>query len=135
MVGFATGGVVQLAWATTRPSLFWAVDSSDCMHAFDLNDNIGRPTTSVPLRPSKGGDADLPPPTEGEGEGVGEWAGIRFALDVSPPVVHGKARRMIALSCKRGGRLAGVEVHVLADKFAVPKRKELEHFLQVLESL
>ena len=119
----------QLAWATTRPSVFWVLDTADTMHIFDLLESQGKPTSSVPLRPSKGA-ADAP-----EGEEFGEPLPMRFALDVAPPVSNRKARRMMAATYKRAGRLEGVEVHVLNERVAARNEGEEAQLRHLLDGL
>jgi len=129
--GFSSGGVLQLAWATTRPSVFWVLDSCDYMHVFELLESIGKPSSSVLLRPSKPSlatDEDSPPPAS-------EPKQMRFALDFAPPVDRGKDRRMLAATVKRHGLLGGIEVHVLNEKLAKPKKGEAAAFVSLLESL
>jgi len=126
--GFATGAIVQLSWATTRPSMFWVLDSADNMHVFDLLHDLAKPVLTTPLQPSRAGGGG------GEGEAP-EPSPMRFALDVAPPVSRGKPKRMVALTFRRGGVVAGIEVHVLSEKFGVTKSGEEGEVTAKLEGL
>lgn len=127
--GFTSGGIAQLAWATTRPSVFWALDTLDCIHIFELLEIVGRPTISVPMQPSTSSQAQ-----EHNIEGAKNEA-LRFALDFSPAVARKTSQRMMASTVKRDGVVAGIEVHVIGEKIASPKKGEDAAFIKLLESL
>ena len=88
---------------------------------------------SVPLDAGREGGLDEPL-TEGD-PALQLPSHMRFALDTPPPVSRGKPKRMVAMSLRRGGVVAGIEVHVLGERMAVTKRGEEAEVAGLLERL
>lgn len=144
--GFGTGAITQVAWSAARPSLVWAVDEAEVVHAIDITDPSGKPISSAKMY-SGGRDGGGANGCGGDGaNGGGQCAPkrpLRIALDPRPGEKGGAAagragqelaQRLLA-TCSRNGDGVGVEVHVLTDKCAAPQPDEqakLAHFLNRL---
>lgn len=134
------GAIVQLAWSPSRPTLFWALDATDAMHIFDLaSSSPGRPALSTPLASSHNGvpsSASLPSIDDDDADDAAPRT-LRFALDarIETGAVAAQRQRMLAVTTRVGGRLSGIEVHVVAEKFANALPEEQETLHRVLRRL
>lgn len=118
LAGFTSSGISQLGWATTRPALFWVLDSNNVMHIFEPLEVVGRPSMSIPLTPSS---ASYP---------------VRFCLDNTQEVNYGQVQRMMAMNfTTKDGEPVGIEVHVINEKLSAPKKGERDELLAWLDSL
>jgi hypothetical protein len=125
----------QVAWSGSRPSVFWALDADDTLHAIDLTDTTGKPFVSSPMHTDGSGRrAGAAAHANGyangtnglsngtDGAHAAERRPMRFALDAP---ADGKAtgsgrgaegaQRLAAVTCQYAGV---IEVHVLTAQCA-----------------
>ena len=143
----ARGGVVQLLWSPSRPAIFWVLDATDTMHIFDVRDVEPKATVSSSVDThydAQYGGGDQPPSTAGDASTVELARPMRFALDGSTTAAsvrdkaspqRGTAQRLAAITSRSGGRLSGVEVHVLEEAYGSAQQDEAVQLAHVLGKL
>ena len=160
-VGFAAPGaaLVHVCWCPARPSVFWALDSDDRMHIFDLLKGSGMPEVTCPVatrgpdsptRRMGGGASFVQPGAPERRRAPGDpddpatmeaMRKMRFALDARSESANtrkgsaGARQRLAAITCRGHQRLSGVEVHVLVERYATAEADELIKLEHVLDAL
>ena len=141
--GFATGAITQVIWSASRPSVVWALDSADTLHAIDITDASGRPFVSSRMSTDGSGRRGNARAHGGGTPAGGDGAKrpVRFALDRRAGEAAGgrggaeAGQRLVAAASRIDGAPGGIEVHVLTEQCATAQPNEatkLAHFLRRL---